>query len=182
MGPESPPRAGIRAPYVGSQDDPRERHRANEQDARVIHEPADGQVPNVHVRGLHEEHAEQHPHAGLRDAVRHHQGQGRGGATPYAAQVHLQSLGRSDREEFLKRRVGLGGLAAAAVSRGAFPPYPAHGGGPGDLRAEDGPAVCYVGLRGCRAGYFTEPRAGLGEHDLRRHAWHQRVRARRWHL
>lgn len=28
--------------------------------------------------------------------------------------------GRSDREEFLKRRVGLGGLAAAAVSRGAL--------------------------------------------------------------
>lgn len=41
-------------------------------------------------------------------------------AATYAAQMHLQSLGRSDRDEFLNKRLSMGALASAAVSRGAF--------------------------------------------------------------
>ncbi len=42
------------------------------------------------------------------------------GGLAYASQVHLQSIGRDDREEFLQNRLGGGKLAAAAFQRAGF--------------------------------------------------------------
>lgn len=83
--------------------------------------PADGPVQLVHIRRLTKSTL-QKIHMRDFETLSGILGGSVMGAATYVAQVHLQSLGRSAREKFLKRRVGLGGVASAAISRGASPP------------------------------------------------------------